>query len=228
MTTLIVVAHPDDEVLGAGGMAAKRAASGAAVQACILSGEVEARENRPPVADLHADAERANRLLGLPVPIFGSFPNISFNTVPHLELVRFIERVMRDTGATELFTHHPADLNDDHRYTAHAAQVAARLHQRDRSVPRLKRLAFMEVLSSTDWAFPSQAAGFVPNAFVEIGNELIERKIAALSAYRGVVRPFPHSRSVEGIRALALLRGAQSGLECAEAFQVVFEQLDAR
>ena len=225
MTTLLVVAHPDDEVLGAGGYAASLAARGRPVRACILSGSVGARQHRPADEELREDTCRAQALLGLPEPILGPFPNIAFNTVPHLELVQFVERAVLECQATEILTHHPADLNDDHRHTAPAAQVAARLHQRNGSVPPLERLAYMEILSSTDWAFPLPAEAFVPNAFAAIGAEGLERKVAALAAYREVMRPFPHSRSREALLALATLRGAQAGLPYAEAFQVAYQRL---
>lgn len=221
-----MVAHPDDEVLGAGGYAARLAAAGRPVRACILSGTVDARQGRPSEQELQRDTVRAQSLLGLPEPILGRFPNIAFNTVSHLELVQFVEQAVKECQATEILTHHPADLNDDHQHTAHAAQVAARLSQRNRSVPPLGRLAYMEVSSSTDWAFPLPGEAFQPNTYVEIGREGVELKVAALAAYRGVMRPFPHPRSREALEALAAHRGAQAGLGYAEAFQVVYQRLD--
>ncbi len=43
MSVLIIVAHPDDEVLGVGATAAALAAQGIPVHACILSGQADAR-----------------------------------------------------------------------------------------------------------------------------------------------------------------------------------------
>jgi LmbE family N-acetylglucosaminyl deacetylase len=223
--TLIVVAHPDDEVLGCGGLAAALARSGQTVRVCILSGSAEARLHRPDIAQLHAQARKALHILGLPEPLLGPFPNIAFNTVPHLELVQFIEGMMRETGAARIYTHHPADLNDDHRHTSHACQAAARLSQRDSSVPPLERLAYMEILSSTDWSFPSDAKPFAPNAFFELGEELLALKLQSLATYEGVMRPFPHPRSDEVVRGLAAYRGGQAGCRYAEAFQIAFERL---
>ncbi|KYH30422.1 1D-myo-inositol 2-acetamido-2-deoxy-alpha-D-glucopyranoside deacetylase [Clostridium tepidiprofundi DSM 19306] len=45
MTYLIVVAHPDDEVLGAGATMYKLVQKGHLVNVCILSGEVNARSS---------------------------------------------------------------------------------------------------------------------------------------------------------------------------------------
>lgn len=223
MTVLIVVAHPDDEVLGVGGTAAALTAQGVEVRACILSAQVNARHHRPALSDLESDLQRAQKVLGLGEPILGDFPNILFNTIPHLELVQFIEETILQTEADVIFTHHPGDLNNDHFHTSIACQTAARLYQRRPGVPRLKALYFMEILSSTDWAFPSEGT-FRADTFYPIG-ETIEKKISALRAYRGVMREFPHPRSEEIIRSLAAYRGGQAGMRYAEAFQTAFHAL---
>ena len=156
--------------------------------------------------------------------MLGPFPNIRLNTVPHLDLVQFIERAIIETAATTIFTHHPGDINDDHVHTARACLPAARLFQRRKDVPALKRLLYMEILSSTDWSFPGAGARFQPDTFFEAGPNL-DRKIEALRAYRGVMREFPHPRSDEILRGLAALRGGQAGLRHAEAFQTAFASL---
>jgi LmbE family N-acetylglucosaminyl deacetylase len=226
MPALIVVSHPDDEVLGCGGAAARLAAEGVEVTSCILSGEVSARQNRPEIPELVQDTRSAQRLLGLNDPIMGEFPNIEFNTVPHLHLVQFIEAAMIRTQADVLFTHHPYDLNNDHYHTSLACQAASRLFQRKPVVPPLKALYFMEVPSSTDWAFAGRGE-FRPDAYFEI-EETLDQKIEALQAYRGIMRDFPHPRSSEILRGLAAYRGGQAGLRYAEAFQTAFRALGPR
>jgi LmbE family N-acetylglucosaminyl deacetylase len=221
MPILIVVSHPDDEVLGCGATAAWFASQGVAVTSCILSGEVTVRQNRPELERLRRETEEAQEMLGLRSPIIGAFPNIEFNTVSHLEIVRFIEAAITETGADVIFTHDPGDLNEDHRVTSHACQAAARLFQRRPSVPPLRALFFMEVLSSTDWAFSGGANPFTPDAFFPAETTL-NKKIEALAAYSGVMRAFPHPRSVEVLRGLAAYRGGQSGLPYAEAFRTAF------
>src|SRR5262245_44374443 len=145
MNVLIVVAHPDDEVLGCGATGAALAAAGHSVSACFLSGHAEARGARPANEELLADIRQAQSILGFAAPTLGAFPNIRLNTVAHIELVRFIEEAMLATRADVLFTHHPSDLNDDHVQTSRACQAAARLFQRRTDVPPLRRFYFMEV-----------------------------------------------------------------------------------
>jgi LmbE family N-acetylglucosaminyl deacetylase len=221
MAVLIVVAHPDDEILGCGGTAAALSKAGCEVTSCILSAKAEARRNRPTIGELNKNILTAHKKLRMKFPILGSFPNIRFNTVPHLELVRFIEDAISATGADIIFTHHPCDLNNDHVQTSLACQAAARLSQRRRGIRPLRALYCMEVPSSTDWVFSPGSGQFTPDTFVSI-DETIDLKVKALKAYRGVMRDQPHPRSEKILRALASLRGSQAGFKSAEAFQTVF------
>ena len=221
MNILIVVAHPDDEVLGCGIVGAALSSSGHSVRSCFLCGRAEARSGLPDGDQLQDDARRAQLILGFGEPIFGAFPNIRLNLVAHLDLVKFIESALVESNADVIFTHHPADLNDDHLHTSRACQAAARLFQRRPDVKRLRRLYYCEILSSTDWAFPGGLPEFRPDTFVSAAG-LLDKKIEALHAYRGVLRASPHSRSERVLRSLACYRGAQAGLEGAEAFQTAF------
>jgi len=224
MTYLIVVAHPDDEVLGAGATMYKLAQKGHSVNVCILSGEVNARKNRPSTDELSADVDSSMNILGVDKVIIGDFPNIEFNTVPHLKLVQFIENAIIETGSEVIFTHHPSDLNNDHLHTSIACQAAVRLFQRRADVKPLKELLFMEVPSATEWSLNRAKSQFNPNTFIEVGEEAIYRKIEALSQYRGVMRDYPHPRSNEALKGLAAYRGGQAGMVYAEAFECVFRR----
>jgi|SRR5690625_3503349 len=224
MSYLVVVAHPDDEVLGAGATIYKLTKSGHKVNVCILSGEVNARNGRPTIDELDEDVNSSLRLLGVKRIIKGDFPNIKFNTVPHLNLVQFIEEAIAETKADVVFTHHPADLNNDHLHTSLACQAAVRLFQRRDDVTPLKELLFMEIPSSTEWGLNKSMDQFSPNTFIEVGEENVQKKIEALAQYRGVMRDYPHPRSKEAIKGLAALRGGQAGMHYAEAFESVFRR----
>ncbi|MDF2513321.1 MAG: pigL [Herbinix sp.] len=224
MKYLFVVAHPDDEVLGAGGTIGKLTGKGNSVEVCILSGEAGARKNRPETEKLNQDIVGCNKILGVKRVFLGSFPNIEFNCVPHLKLVQFIEKILTITQADIIFTHHPSDLNNDHYHTSVACQAAVRLFQRNSTINPIKELNYMEIPSSTEWGLNTSFQPFTPNLFVEIKEEGLNRKLKALSQYEGVMRDYPHPRSETAIKGLAAYRGCQAGMEYAECFETVFRR----
>jgi LmbE family N-acetylglucosaminyl deacetylase len=83
-----------------------------------------------------------------------------------------------------------------------------------------------EIASSTDWAPPIPGSVFAPNVYVDI-SETLETKLTAMKAYAETyvseVRPFPHPRSIEALRAYAQRSGAMSGQLAAEPFMLLRE-----
>lgn len=225
MKYLIVVAHPDDEVLGAGASIKKWTVNGDVVDVCIMCTEAKARAFRPEECELAEDTRASNKSLGVNRIFEGTFPNIEMNTVSHLQLVQFIESAIRESEPDVVITHHPADTNNDHLQTSMACQEAIRLFQRRNEIKPLSEFWYMEVPSCTEWASNTALNRFQPNAFVEVGEEGVEVKIKALGMYRGVMRPFPHPRSKEYIMGLAAVRGGQSGCDYAESFEVVLRRI---
>ncbi len=222
MKYLVVVAHPDDEVLGAGATIHKLVQEGNEVAVATMANHAAARANVS--ATLVEDQKKAFDIIGVKKSYAADFPNIKMNTVPHLDLVQFIERCIKDFSAEAIITHHPSDTNNDHVVTSYAVQAACRLFQRKENVPALKELLYMEVPSSTEWSFDTSKNRFIPNYFVEIGKDGVELKIKAIAAYKGVMRPYPHPRSNEAIEGLAAYRGVQAGCYYAEAFELVFKR----
>lgn len=223
MNYLVVVAHPDDEVLGPGATIHKLVQEGHRVAVAVMVTHATVRYNISPT--LSTDQEEARDILGVQKVYSANFPNIKLNTVPHLDLVQFIEQCIVDWNAEVIITHHPSDTNIDHSCTSYAAQAACRLFQRRENLTPLKEMWYMEVLSSTEWSLDTTANRFNPNLFVEVGKEGIQTKLRALEAYKGVMRPYPHPRSQEVIEGLAALRGSQAGCCYAEAFECVLRRI---
>ncbi len=225
MNYLIVVAHPDDEVLGAGATIKKLTDNGHNVSVLIMSTEARARAARPEDHELVQDMKSSSEILGINHTYNGTFPNIEMNTTPHLRLVQFIENAIVDSKPDIVITHHASDTNNDHLQTSIACQAAIRLFQRRNDVKPINELWFMEVLSSTEWNVNTAQNTFNPNLFVEVGEERVMKKIEALSMYRGVMREYPHPRSREAIKGLAAYRGTQAGCNWAEGFECVFRRI---
>lgn len=222
MNVLAVVAHPDDEILGCGATLKKLADQGHRVFSCVLCSAADARHNRPSLERLAKVSKEASSLVGVADSIGYDFKNIQFNSVPHLEMVRAVEAAVLRFKPEWIFTHHPGDLNVDHRVCFETTLAASMLPQRlssDLNPTMISKIFLFEILSSTDWA-PPVGDGFRPNSFFDV-SATFAAKLEALEAFQGALKPFPHSRSRENVRNLASLRGAQVGLELAEAFSLI-------
>ncbi len=225
MKYLVVVAHPDDEVLGAGATIHKLTAEGNRVDVCIMCTDASARAFRPEDNELKDDMINSLDSLGVNKRYEGKFPNIKMNTIDHLQLVQFIENAIIQSQPDVIITHHFSDSNNDHLHTSLACQAASRLFQRRPEINAIKELWYMEVPSSTDWCVNSGLNRFTPNTYVQVGKEGVQAKLKALASYRGVMRSYPHSRSEEVIMGLAAVRGGESGCDYAEAFECVLRRI---
>jgi len=219
---MIVAAHPDDEVLGAGGTAARRTAAGDDVAVLILGEGVTARyATRDPaprslVVDIQERARRAGEVLGVKDMRFAGLPDNRFDAVDFLDIVKTVEARLDEFRPSTVYTHHAGDLNVDHRLAFQAVLTATRPAP---DCPVLEVQSF-EVPSSTDWSFGRLGASFSPSVFVDI-SETLERKLAALAHYADEIRPAPHARSLDAVRAAATRWGATVGRRAVEAFECV-------
>jgi LmbE family N-acetylglucosaminyl deacetylase len=219
---LFVVAHPDDEVLGAGATIYDLAQAGNDVHVLVLNAVDKTRYLDNP-SKLKDDLKKSDTLLGVKTVMALDYQDSEFHNASHRDMVQDIESAIFRSSPDYIFTHHPGDVNTDHHWTSYACQEAARAFQRGRGYShRLRGLFYMEIQSSTDWHLNPCAEAFAPNYFVEISEEGLNWKIAALNIYENVLRPAPHPRSPDSIRALPVVRGSQAGFLFAEAFQAVF------
>lgn len=214
---LIVAAHPDDEVLGCGGSAARWSSEGHAVHALLLADGVASRDGYTEAALVNriAAANEASRLLGLSSMQMERLPDNRLDTLPLLHIVKLIEAAITKHSPARVLTHHAGDVNVDHRIIHDAVLAACRPQP---GFP-VKELLFFEVASSTEWRPPVSRMPFAPSVFVDISATLAT-KLAALKAYEEELRAFPHPRSLEAVKALAQWRGASAGLHAAEAFEL--------
>jgi LmbE family N-acetylglucosaminyl deacetylase len=202
MNVLIVAAHPDDEVLMAGGTLARLAQEGHTIYLAILG-----------VRHLQTEANAVAALLGASRPMVTQLPDQRFDSVDLLDMTKQIETVIVATAAEAIYTHHTADLNLDHALTARAVLTATR----PKPGCPVKDVYMGEVPSCTEWGFNYQ---FKPNVFVDITTTL-NTKLKAMTLYTSEMRPFPHPRSPDMLTANAHHWGAVAGCGTAEAFELV-------
>ena len=215
---LVIVAHPDDEVLGCGGTIAKHKDIGDEVTVLIMADGVNSRDEKfksESVDERRLCAKKANRILKVDDLIFLSFPDNKMDTVPLLEVIKSIENVMTELRPDVIYTHSLSDLNIDHCVIHNASITACR------ALPgqSVNQLLFFEVPSSTEWRTSASNTIFNPNWFSDISDTL-DLKMKALSEYEKELHEFPHPRSLFAVECLAKWRGACSGVLAAEAFEL--------
>lgn len=219
---LMVAAHPDDEILGAGGVMAKYIHEGHEVYAVILgegqTSRFDKRENAlsEDVLALHRDSLAAGNIIGFQKMYFENLPDNRFDELALLDIIKIIEKYLRQIKPHIVYTHHGGDLNIDHRRTYEAVLTATRpVHGSG-----VEELYTFETLSSTEWNFGNAQNGFVPNVFCDI-RDYIDQKCDAMGQYVSELCNFPHPRSIEGIRTKARMWGSVAGLQYAGAFQLI-------
>lgn len=222
MTTLVIAAHPDDEILGAGGYVAKLSKTGEEVHHLILAEGATSRDTQrdasahsSELSELARCAEKAAEIVGASSVALEAFPDNRMDGIELLDVVKVIEQHITKHRPHRVLTHANSDVNIDHR-VIHDAVIAATRPQPGNAI---RELLFFEIMSSTEWRPPSSLPPFAPNLFVDISNHL-ETKLKALRAYDAEMREWPHARSIEALEHLARLRGATIGVAAAEAYAV--------
>jgi len=214
---LFVVAHADDETLGAGATIAKLASQNNEIKVMSMTDGVGARgELDNGAKDRLRAAYMASKCLGFDWISQNSFPDNQLDTVPLLEVIKLIEKIKSEFNPHIIYTNSPADLNLDHRRVSEAVLTAFRPEPKNNQY----ELYTFEVPSSTDYGHTSFFGSFQPNFYEDIEKHWPD-KISALKCYGKELKSPPHSRSFEGIENLARFRGTQVGLEMAEAFQLI-------
>ena len=217
-SVLVIAAHPDDETIGCGGTILRHIDNEDTVNIITLTDGVGSRDSLSG-SDKKKRNDAANnaiKLLGANWVGCGTFPDNNMDSIPILQIIKFIESFKKKYYPDIIYTHSPNDLNVDHGIAAMATLTAFRPEPSE----KYNEIRFFEVASSSDFSVKQLNRKFEPNLFVNISNYL-KIKIEALKCYDIEIRDYPHSRSYKKIEALAEYRGAQSGLNFAEAFEVV-------
>ena len=221
MRVLVVAPHADDETLGVGGTIARHVREGDEVAVAVMTGPGEGTHPIFPneVWDtVRAEARRAADVLAVTELVFRELPAVLLPDRPVWEANREAAEVLGEFAPDLLYVPFPFDLHRDHRDIYYAFSVAWRPTS---SVGRnIQGIYAYETLSETHWNPPYLEAGFIPNTYVDISADL-ETKLRALACYESQLLAFPHARSLEAIEHQARWRGAQVGMEAAEAFVTI-------
>ncbi|MBQ0036868.1 MAG: PIG-L family deacetylase [Firmicutes bacterium] len=216
MKILVIAPHPDDEVLGCGGIISRFAKEGHQVFVCIATkGCLPLFDEKDNIIDKKECLE-AHKIMGVKDTIFLDFPAAMLETVPRNELNKAFIELIQKVKPEEVYIPHKGDMHIDHKMIVDACMVALR----PRYEHIVKRIYAYETLSETDWDIPNTVNAFIPNVYVDIVDE-INNKVNAMKAYKHQICKCPNPRSKEGIVSLAQHRGMTVGMKYAESFMLI-------
>jgi len=216
---MLLLPHPDDEVLGTGGTLLRRKKEGATVAWLIVTIiTVEMGWSAEKIKQRADEIKRVTELFGFDSVFELNLPTTQLDQVPMSDLVTAISNIFKQFEPEEVFVPHPSDVHTDHRMVFDAVASCTKWFR----YPSIQCVLAYETLSETDFGLGA-GQGFRPNVFVDIEPYLTD-KLRAMDIYVSELGEFPFPRSHEAILALATLRGAASGFKAAEAFELLRER----
>ncbi|GLX95527.1 PIG-L family deacetylase [Herbidospora sp. NBRC 101105] len=222
---LILAPHPDDEVIGCGGLISRIAEAGGQVHVMYLTigenvshaspGFSTRAENLHEIDQVAAHLRITSWHVALP-----GIRQLTLDHVPRRTLTAVIEDAtpisLTTLKPTLIAFPHPTSYNQDHQAVAEAAVTALRPSDRRKRPHPAIVLAFEE--AADQWRLTSTPP---PAFYVELETRHLNAKLEAMDLYASQRRDHPHTRSDETLRSLAVLRGMQCGVTAAEAFECV-------
>jgi LmbE family N-acetylglucosaminyl deacetylase len=213
MRVLCLAAHPDDEVLGAGGTLLKHRAAGDETFLAVATVAYEPVWSAETIRRKRDECLAAAALLKFTDVRILDYRTMHLNTVPAIDLARSLSQIITDWRADVVYAPPCDDVNQDHAALFSAAQVACR--HIGAGAPRA--LYSYEIPTTSRFNLSTRWAA---NTYVDIA-EFVGRKLEAMAVYETELRQPPHPRSLEGIRTFARERGLSVGLEYAETHMLV-------
>ena len=221
MKTLVVAPHPDDELLGCGGTLLRRSKVAGSVGWLLMTGLTkQGGWSQEKICKRAAEIAEVRKGLGISEEHLFSleFPTACLDQIPMSKLVSSVSEVFRAFKPEEVFLPYPGDAHSDHRITFEAVSACTKWFR----YPSVRSVLAYETLSETDFGIDPKDTGFRPNVFVDISQQL-EQKLELMRTYESEMGEFPFPRSEKAIRALARIRGLQTGFEAAEGFVLLRE-----
>lgn len=215
MKILVISPHPDDETLGAGGTIARAKKEGHEVYWLNVTGisEEDGYEKNDIQEKCH-QMENVNKILGFDGRLDLKLPTTKLDLIPCGKGIGYVGDYINRVKPDVILMADYNDAHSDHRFVFEWLHASTKVFR----YPFIKYVLTMEILSETNFGLPTNP--FVPNVYVDI-TDYFETKLQVMSIYKNEVGEHPFPRSVESIKALACLRGAEAGVKYAEGFRLV-------
>ena len=215
---LIIVAHPDDEILGCGGSIIKFSKNSMikTVFTCKTHDTRNNIKNSDDNEKRQIIAKKVARYLKIKQPSFLNYPGLKMNRNDTTKMAKSIYEEILKFKPEIIFSHCIDDNHHDHRVTAEAVFIATRPSSK---ISYLKKIYSMEIPSASDKLF-SKKNFFNTNYFIDI-KKTYKKKIEILNKfYKKELRSYPNSMSLKSIKNKIRYRGNLVNLEFAETFEI--------
>lgn len=220
---LFIAVHPDDETLGCGGTILKHKEAGDEITWLIITGirchpsgrwDDKAAEERDSIVNQVANEYHFDHVVDMGLPT---------TMLDKLDLGKIVASIGTEIDKIKpdvVYMMFQNDVHSDHRVAFSAVYSCLKSFRR----PYIKRVLMFEALSETEFAVSNPANSFVPNVYVDI-TRFMEDKIRIMTLFKSEIMQVPYPRSLSSIKALGRYRGTRAGVEYAEAFMLIYEQL---
>lgn len=222
-TLLVVAPHPDDEVLGCGGLIKRIKDEGGKVYVIFLTvGNTKdySKIGSSTIQERVREIEKVATFLkydDYKIVFPGDEFHLKLDQMPKKDIISEIEngeRISLDKiKPTIVATPQHHDYNQDHSICAQAVLAATRPLP-DELKPLQKTVLGFESVPTADWWNTPHNVNF----FIRLSDADLQAKLTAMEIYQSQLRNGNHPRSIRSMKNVAYLRGMQSGNGAAEAF----------
>ncbi len=214
---IVVSAHPDDEVIGAGGTLLKHRANGDKIHWLIITNVFEDKGfSKERVESRAKEIEKVAGLFGMSSVHQLNYPTMMLSSSSLLTMVPEISAVFNEVKPEIVYCVNRSDAHSDHRVTFDAVMACTKSFR----YPFVKQVLMYECISETEFGANLAENVFLPNYFVDI-SAYFTKKMEITAVYESEIGMHPFPRNTRNIEAIATFRGATAGVEYAEAFQLV-------
>ncbi|MBS4014243.1 MAG: PIG-L family deacetylase [Bacteroidetes bacterium] len=218
--TLIVSAHPDDEVIGCGGTILKLKEQGSELYWLIITNVSEQLGwDKDFVLSRQKEIDIISQMLVFNKVYKLDYPTTQLDTIPLGDLIKKISSVINEIMPNEIFVVNRSDVHTDHKIVFQAVYSCTKNFR----FPFVKKILMYECLSETEFSPALIENVFIPNTFVDI-TDFFDRKLEIAKTYKSEIMDDFLPRSLSTIESLARYRGSRIGVKYAEAFQLIFEE----